>query len=60
MLADRNLARLASERLHLSIDKNVMFSHSDVLPYHIQWMEFGDSYGRIGRRIAAHKGIRTP
>ena len=25
-----------------------------------QWMEFRDSYGRIGGRITAPKGIRTP
>ena len=25
-----------------------------------QWMELGDSYRRIGGRIAAPKGIRTP
>ena len=25
-----------------------------------QWMEIVDSYGRIGRRIEAQKGIETP
>jgi hypothetical protein len=25
-----------------------------------QWIELGDTYGRIGRRIAAPKGIGTP
>jgi hypothetical protein len=25
-----------------------------------QWMELGDSYGRIGGRIAGLKGIGTP
>jgi hypothetical protein len=49
MLADRSM--LSSEKLHPAADSDRY--------RHPQWMELGDSYGRI-RRIVGLKGIGTP
>ena len=49
MLADRS--KMFSQRQLTQIDTD---------PIAKQWMELGDSYGRVGRRIAAPKGMETP
>jgi hypothetical protein len=47
MLADRSLAWLSSERLHPAADSGQM-----QIATAKREMELGDSYGRIGGRIA--------
>jgi hypothetical protein len=47
-------AWLPYERLHPAAD-----SDRYKIPTAKQWMELGDSYGRIGRRIAGPNGIRN-
>ena len=54
MLADRNLEQLSSERLNPAADLD------RYRPINKQWMELGDSYGRVGGRIAGPREIRTP
>jgi hypothetical protein len=48
MFADRSLAWLFSERLHPAADSQMQTP----TPPAKQWIELGDSYGRIERRIA--------
>jgi len=52
MLADRCLAWLSSESPDPLTDSDT-YTVS-------QWMEFGNSYGRIGGRIAGSERIGTP
>jgi hypothetical protein len=49
MLADRSM--LSFERLHPAADSDMQ------KPIAKHWMELGDSYRRIGRRILASKEI---
>ena len=44
---------LSSERLHPAADSDI-YRHSAK-----QWMELGDSYGRIGGKVEVLKGITT-